>query len=186
MNTSFANGFRISRIQLNTNSRSAPGSWLPVPGSCFSHAECQVPNACPAKPGLPCQSLYRKSALRFGRIFRLDRPCELLELLMSKGIKKILPKSGFPESQKVRILSQETLPPPARAWRREAGACCLLRAGRSARRRRPAPSSGACGCGGPDALGGPSQAARQPAKKGCARSRRFPALPGGRRMSAWN
>ena len=37
----------------------------------------------------------------------------MLEALIEKGIKKYLPKPGFPDSEKVRIFFQKALPPPA-------------------------------------------------------------------------
>ena len=63
------------------------------------------------RPRVPCQSPYRKSALRFGAFFWPTCSRELRESLMSKGIKKILPKPGFSDSEKVRIFFRKALPP---------------------------------------------------------------------------
>ena len=77
-------------------------SGLPVPGYGLPRGR---------RPRAPCQSLYRKSALRFGADFRAIWSRELREALMATGIKKILPKPGFSDSEKVRIFFRNPLPP---------------------------------------------------------------------------
>ena len=64
------------------------------------------------RPRVPCHSPYRKSALRFGAFFWPVWRRELREALMEKGIKKFLPKPGFPDSEKVRIFFSEGVTPP--------------------------------------------------------------------------